>query len=45
MAKAFRGEAVVRIPRSSNNAGHGEPPADPKGEIFSALSLNLEEVQ
>ena len=23
MAKAFRGEAAVRLPRTSNNAGHG----------------------
>ena len=35
MAKAFRDEAVVNLPRVSNNTGHGSFLFGPQGEIFS----------
>ncbi len=34
MAKALRGETVVNLPQTSNNAGHKRLGAGPKGEIL-----------
>jgi len=42
MAKALRGEAVVRLPRALNNAGHGSLRSSQKGEIFSGCFSTLD---
>jgi len=42
MIKALRGEAVVHLPRTSNNAEHGRLRLARKGENFSGRSSVFE---
>jgi len=41
MAKAFRGEAVVHLPRASNNAGHGRLRLARRVKFFQFVRLIL----